>query len=62
MPNFEKEEDLNFTSFGGIIKLLIITINVINQISLLGFHFLVIKQIILRQEHISFFQGKRYYL
>jgi hypothetical protein len=60
-PNFMIENIFKNGTPAGYVKLVLISINVLNQIFLLNFHFIVIKQIILRQDHIRLFQGKRYF-
>jgi hypothetical protein len=59
LPNYQKEDMFVYGTFGGYIKLILISINVFNQIFLLNFHFIVIRQIILTQDHTRMFQGKK---
>lgn len=59
-PDFKKENIFTNGTPAGYVKLVLISINVFNQIFLLNFHFIVIRQIILRQDHTRIFQGKKY--
>ncbi len=59
LPDFQQEGIFVHSTFGSYVKLILISINVFNQVFLLNFHFTVIKQIILRQDHTRLFQGKK---
>lgn len=59
LPDFQKEGMFVYATFGGYVKLILISINVFNQVFLLNFNFIVIKQIILMQDHTRMFQGKK---
>ena len=57
-PNFNSA-DFKSESFDRTLKLILITINIINQIFLLNFYFIVTRTIILRQDHVKYFEGKK---
>ena len=59
LPDFQKEDMFVHGTFGSYVKLILISFNVFNQVFLLNFHFIVIRQIILRQDHTRMFQGKK---
>lgn len=58
MPDFNNELNFEKSSFTSYLTLAIITLNIFNQIFLLNFYFMVIRSIILTNEHQKYFEGK----
>jgi hypothetical protein len=57
-PDFNKEIYFKNGSFASYLKLAIISLNILNKIFLVNFYFMVIRSIILKNEHQKYFEGK----
>jgi hypothetical protein len=56
-PNFNKEIYFQNGSFVSYSKLIIIALNILNKIFLMNFYFMVIRSIIIKNDHQKYFEG-----